>query len=538
MTYLTRRIVKKQFRLLIAYLYPGLGDNKSYWNMMEHLIFGAWSDKTTGRLLLNRDILASIEGKWKDLKNNKYEGLSFLESFRRDVFNNDKESFDWQEAINFKDGSNNRARTLTNFKLHPEIVKYFEEEMEEDTTKEVYFSSGIIANDLNKRKYRNESMMEALEHLHKAQCLEAEEILKYLNGLRVDRFSKLVNNYESAFQQAQIYIAKAEEYEKKHPPKKSKKNLSFAQRLMTEHSKRKFISRTFSAIFSQIQPFYQPSSEGNTVRLFSLTDSLLMLPRNVRKAMTEGWWEFDLRSSQLAICAKEWNVPLVMEFLKTGQSIWTVLFKHMGLDHLEKGSYEYDLVKDSLKVALYALFFGMEIPNIKKKLTEELKVYFNEGITAGQLFFKNEIIQAMAEARQRRMDELILAEVAYTIYGKKIEVWHDPVSGESNINSVLAEQAQAIEMYLMFPIIELARSTEEFEVLIWLHDGVSIAFKNESKRACWTKKIQNAVAKRATELGIITELEVDYNQPTQLDKIPFVKEKILKLQIGKEELAA
>lgn len=532
MTYLTKQIVRRNLCRLCEYHHPGLANNEAYWRMFEYLMFGTWTDETTGRLLLNKELIATIEGngKWKQAKSANYVASIFLESFRRDVFNDDPELFDWQEAVNFPDGKNKRARTLTIFNPDPAITQYIEEDMEHDTSALVYFSTRVAANAKNKKKYAEEIKMDSLELIEQAQCQEAKNILEYLNNLNSNRFTKLTFNFDSAFRQAQLYIQEAEEYKKKHPPKRNK-SLSFAQQLMTEDSERKYVMRNLNAVISQIQPFYKPSTKEKTVRIFSLSSSILTLPRRVRKAMTEGWWNFDLRSSQLAICAKEWKVPLVMEFLKTRQSIWTVLFKHLGLDHLKKDSYEYDLVKKHLKEALYSLFFGMEIPNIKKKLTEELKVYFSKGITAGQLFFKNDIIQAMAEARQRRMDELILAGVAYTIYGKKIEVWCNPDTGESNINSVLAEQAQAIEMYLLYPVIDLAKNTNEFEVTLWLHDGFSVAFKNESKRERWTQRIQKAVEKRAEELGIITELEVEYNPPMPANKIINLENKVLKLAI-------
>jgi hypothetical protein len=84
-----------------------------------------------------------------------------------------------------------------------------------------------------------------------------------------------------------------------------------------------------------------------------------------------------------------------------------------------------------------------------------------------------------------------------------------PYVESDGAKSVLAQLAQATEMALLLPAVELAEGTDEFQILLWQHDGFSVSFQNRSKRERWAGRITEAVNTEAGRLGIPTELEVD-----------------------------
>jgi hypothetical protein len=59
----------------------------------------------------------------------------------------------------------------------------------------------------------------------------------------------------------------------------------------------------------------------------------------------------------------------------------------------------------------------------------------------------------------------------------------------------------------MYPIVDLAQRTDEFMIVLWLHDGCYLDFKNSSKAARWTRHVIEAVNQHAQELGIATYLD-------------------------------
>src|SRR5690606_30271586 len=101
--------------------------------------------------------------------------------------------------------------------------------------------------------------------------------LAYLNSLPSNSFTKTVRRN---LPQARMVAANLKKYDK-----------GKVSQSRTESS-RKANLQLLRKISEQPKPFYQPSSAGNTVRLFSLNESMLGLSREVRRALTQGWVEY------------------------------------------------------------------------------------------------------------------------------------------------------------------------------------------------------------------------------------------------------
>ena len=199
-------------------------------------------------------------------------------------------------------------------------------------------------------------------------CPDAQMIQQYLNSRAPHLFTQTVTKH---IENARAVV---ETLELGKTPK--------AQR-DTREAQRRILRR----IEDQPQPFYGASRDGNTVRLIA-PESLQSLQKDVRLALAADWAEADLRCSQLAICGTLWDVPPVLDFLKTGQSIWEYLGRVISVpDHLRAKT------KKPLKDALYATCYGMEKSDVQRAVTRDLNPY---GIrNAGSRFVEDNLIVAL-----------------------------------------------------------------------------------------------------------------------------------------------
>jgi len=70
----------------------------------------------------------------------------------------------------------------------------------------------------------------------------------------------------------------------------------------------------------------------NTDRFIHLGTSIVQLPKALRDALLKGTIPMDMRSCQLAIVAKLWEVPRLLDFLASRKSIWRELADWMKVD--------------------------------------------------------------------------------------------------------------------------------------------------------------------------------------------------------------
>lgn len=476
-----RKTVDLSFRNLIKDFYPGLGKNLSYWRFMRYLIFGR-KDEATGYPLIDRYHIAKAEDKLELLKSNNYCAEKFLLSFQQEVMT--KESFSWSDW-SFKD---NEARVA--FVQFPEKIQIA---IEQETykvmaEKRVYFDNGYNFSDKLQKIDRELIRQEALTYVN-LTAPEAKDLLEYMNQVSVHNFSKVVAKNLNA---TLIEAFKIEDPEKR--------------RVQIE---------IINTIRDELQPFYKPSEEGNTVRIFPLNQSIPMLRKELRKLLTKGWYEFDLANSQLAIVGKTWEISEVQDFLCKGGKIWKELFAHYGIDAVElkqNNPEKYEAIKSVLKDALYSLIYGMWKKNLITFLNEGLEVF---GIKeAGKKFFKHPLMAALFNARENKILEISGCDSVETIFGKTLKVvgsvdnkGKPTASRKKCIRGIMAQQAQAVELYLLLPVLELAKSTNDFVICLWQHDGFSVNFTDKTKKDRWVKRINEAVNEKAASLGIITQLE-------------------------------
>ena len=474
-----RKTTSKEFRELCRHFYPGLDKNITYWRFMRYLLFGIKTKE--GNLLIDGFHLSKAENKTHLFIHNNYCGLDFLNKFKLDVMS----TFSWSKW-NYKD----KTSRVAYFQFPKELIDLLEKEKINMKESRVYFDTGKKFT-TKQQKVEKELLKEEARTYFEFARPEAKELLAYMNNLPTHSFSKVIAaNFNSTF---------------------------LAASNIENHLVRDTQLNILLSIKDELLPLYKPSVEGKTVRIFPFNYSIPMLKRELRKQLTKGWYEFDLANSQLAIVGKTWDIKEVQSFLLEGRKVWEELFTHFGINYTSLKKEQpatYEAIKKVFKDNLYSTVYGMWKNNVSKDVTARLEA-FNIPL-GGVTFLKYPLIKCLFEARDKRLHELSLEGKAKTIFGKDLLVaggfnkkgLPDDTRRES-LRSILAEQAQALELYILLPVLELAKSTSDFQITLWMHDGFSVNFPNSSKQDRWLQKIINVVNEKAKELNVITYLEVD-----------------------------
>lgn len=146
--------------------------------------------------------------------------------------------------------------------------------------------------------------------------------------------------------------------------------------------------------------------------------------------------------------------------------------------------------------------------NIVEQMNHELRrLKYISQVDLGKKFLEHPLMKAMFQRRNSKMQEIRDARRTTTCFGKVLKV--TGTKNKTNLPSILAEQAQALEMYLLLPVLDLALTTEDFYITCWQHDGFYVNYINKSKEERWKKRIVDAVDKRARELDVSTYLETE-----------------------------
>jgi len=466
-----RATCSETFRQKVLDRYGALRDDERYRRFFMILAFPSHTDDVDGLPVICADTIAWAAGKRKQSAGGNYRTEAFLEEFREAVL----ERFVWSTHVPGK-----RCRIARVRGFDDEVLRWIEDEISQpvtDAEARVDFVSGKRYSPARQQEARERERVRALKRLGDAGCDEAREIMAYMNDLKPNVFSKLLRvNEREAYRVANGLPI----------------------------NERRAALATLHRIADQPVPFYTPSRAGRTVRLFD-QGSIATLKKEVRHALMAGCTDFDLVSSQLAVVASLWDVRVVRDSLRewdrAGRAVWDEFYDYLGIAPNVQA-----FAKGTLKTALYALCFGASDPFLKGVLTLGLTNGPVESRRDAYAFLDHPVIRALREARDRQIKRIISEGGARDVYGR----WR-PVEGKKTIEegarSVLAQLAQATELHLVFPALELARTTRDFQIILWQHDGFTVRFSDRTKQERWTERIVRAVQKKAEDLGVPTRLE-------------------------------
>lgn len=486
-----KRLIHKQARESLQALLPNLDtydckcQKEVHWNLFRVFAFNHYIDKDSGAVRIGAETIARAVGKMDELKFRHFNAGKYITHFINDIIPGcatlvlDEQGREWSKSTwgfsgsrFVKEDEGKQRRVLLHWS--PEVKEILRKETHgEFTGEKVYISTGNKKNKTKERSVLKAVEDECQQEIEILNCEPAKEIAQYLNSLPTNCFTKLVDNYEET--KAEILKIKNE-------------NVRNQQLLILD------------SIMEAPKPFVKPTER--TDRLFGHGANITNLKKDIRRSFTKGWYEADLRSAQLAIVAKLWDIPEVTEFLKTGKSFWKEVLSFLGADTEAKS-----LVKDYT----YGTIFGMSKDRIQAELNIGLKEFGVED--GGDKFLSHPLISTLLKARTKYVSLVTSLGSLIDAFGVEFKVT------KSNVLSLVARQAQSYEMALIYPIFGLAG--EDFSVTLYQFDGVSLKFHNERNKAHWLERICEVVEEKALELGIHTSLEISENT----DKFTLLEER-------------
>lgn len=445
-------VCSRSFRQTVLDQHPVLGRDRPLARLFAWIGFGTWLSEPRRELMLPCELLAKLEEREHLLRHGNYQAFKYLTKFRDEVF---------PIEVRHHNSIFNKSRTLLSADFTPSVEAAVQAERggQNRGQEQVYFVGGGPVTPRRQNSVREGLRLEALRLTDGAGSDDAARLLRYLNSRPSHRYTKILKNMPAALDAAD---------------------------LIPEGAARRHAQNLLLAIERQPMPFYQPSLRGRTVRIFGYSESVLGLKKSVRRALTPDWTEMDLRGSQAVILATDWDIPSLRVFLRRGDSLWDYLFTRLGLP-------KEDQVKAALKEAVYATAFGMEEIHVARRLSRAVGI---RGL--GRRFCEAPLVRDILDARTRVMAETNEAGGRHNVYGKRLS------TAEFSVESILAQCAQAVEMRLLSPVIDLAEThtgKSGFSLLLWQHDGFAFAAHKSEDTSHWITRLQGAVAEHGGRLG-------------------------------------
>ena len=479
-------VCSSELRELILSEYPVLGWDEPLRRFFAFVVYGGVRCNETGWVPVSYYTLGAISGQWKQAASGNFSGENFLLEAKERAFHG-LELAPYNKDLGL-------ARRIKTLGLSRDLQRIILDELATPLSElrdPVFFVSGKSATDKRKRVARTLAAQVARD---KSAALEKQDsnadllpfpsesyqVLDYMSGVSRRLFTTAVNRgIEGAL------------------------NIAHA---IPESPKRACALATLRAVQAEPMPIYQLSSKRRTVRVWSASASLLTLPRGVRRSLTDaaGWIELDLKSSQLAIAARQWGVEGVCDMLSDGYDIWEDVATLCGLS---SESEDWAQAKSlAFKRALYSAVFGMARPALQGQLTRNLgrTVLERSAASMARRFLDLPVVASMFKQRERQLALIEDQGGATDCFGRFIRVCPGP--DEVSPRSVLAQLAQAQELAIVFPVIDIARSERDLHVVLWQHDGFSLAVSDAEKKDYYLRRVRTAIEAEAERCGVPTQL--------------------------------
>ncbi|MCP2014394.1 hypothetical protein L1280_001531 [Deinococcus sp. HSC-46F16] len=481
----SRRIVLPETREALQNLYPAAFQNPGYLRLLEYLLFGTFVDKTNEDfLVIDARTLARLEGREGQVQSRNYVGKHMLEDFQRDVAPLIIENYQY---------TGGRARIVRRLEA-PELSRILHREFTaprvERTARGVYLETGRSPPKQSRIQATQARLARQEQAEHIAQELDANHpaaaLLTFLNTQPTTALKRIIaSNFDSAVSTVV-----------NHPE----------MLLATKRYNLRLLHDVGQDLGHNPAPLYRPSLGDRTVRLFPVEGSYLSLSRDIRKALLSGCDEFDLNAAQLTLSAHIWKIPSLTAALGDRRlhllGPWALLGQQAGLpiEGPIRPSFRQKVV---LKRAVYALLFGAAEKTVQGYLLEGTEGV--PGLTQAQVeqLMGSDLMRDILVARRDRQKQIQAEGGITTVFGKWVPL--SPGKTGRDHRSLMAEEMQAYELYLLKPVVDylLHIGSDEVTIAAWQHDGFTLHFKDNTKRARHNKHINQLVKDRAVnDLGM------------------------------------
>lgn len=465
--------ISRSLRQDIVGAYPALARNRHYNRLFRTVAFPRRLDQHTGNPLLTRWQLAEIEEKdEQQVRWGNYSGQAFIDRYQRDtghLFRTSAPRYMTKEA-----------RTVVDVGLDATLQRAINQELASVPVDPVDFFTG---SKLRREHFARQRRQDAAQaQTYRSKYPETQGVINYLNALPPHQAGNAFRKHgEQAIDRANQMRVEG----------RRTQDLVFLRYMLT-----------------QPKQFYRASKANRSRRLFPAHIGYGMLSKEIAGILGQDWYEFDLRSSQLASFATLAHVEPVTAFLQTGGSIWEEFYAYLGVDQH---------IKPALKDGSYALVYGASEQTICDEI--EGHACFNEEPIddLGTQLLAHPLMIAMRVGRDEQLAKIWANRGAYDCYGSWIPMPIDPVQSKQrnkarrkapNPRSVLATLAQAMEFHLLAPVFELAQRTQDFSIPHFAHDGFCLHFTDHRRAQSTIRRLTEAVHQQAEQLGVYTVLEL------------------------------
>jgi hypothetical protein len=459
--------------------FPKLKGNEPYRDLFAWLCFGTRHDQNTGLLLLPSGMLRRMLGRRHNDSRCRTGG--FLENFQRDVL----PTFAWFEW------HTGQQRTVMQSGFDAEMLARIEQERRASPNEpRVYFRTGKVYNERNRAAVREKALDDYMQDEVRYFRLNPSQELVYhtlqpsaMTGLAIRAHLK---DNADAIEEAIVRMQ----------PK--------LDDVMSIEDKRRKQRDLLACIEEDPRIFYAPTSLGRTPRLHGINACALGLCSDVRKALSKGWLEADLVSSQFVIFANMLSCKKAQDVIKSKVPLWNYL--NWELNKVDAAPDK--KTKEALKIAIYRICFGSGIP----KLKEVLGGYADAVIGLP-------MIQEMLEMRASYFSWVKLGGGVIDLWGTRHQL--EKAGKVENIygfqeyakkrweGSLLATQIQSIEFEIMSGLFEWVRDHGRgYDVVprLFLHDGVTLSCDmSKTEKIC--NGLQSAIRTKADSVG--KKLKID-----------------------------
>lgn len=494
-SWLRRVTVRKSTLEVIEKHYPSTKEHLPLRLLLQYLLFDrhvirlktTWYGKDAP---LPATMLSWMAGHLDQYLSGNFRAVDMLWWAKDELFDG---AFEWTDWKRGPDPKHRRFRRLKTVSIAPAVADAAAQELEHPVSRastRVWFDTGNVrtrqtASDQKRATYQSVQEQGAEIFRQKRNPAIPRAIQTYLNGLPIDGFNQIIGDHiEDAYDAIERLSAESPEGESD---------------LGVRHAR-----ATLRAVEDCPKPFYE--AKLNTPRLYAPA-SLQLLNREVRAPLVQDWISLDLKSAQLAICARQWDIGPLLEFLHDDGDIWKELTSWMGLP------------KPALKKALYAITFGARAhwlqgspPSaLQDALASEGDLSSEEAEQARHRLLNHPLMKALLEERNHRIEEIRQEESIKDCFGSVMELPSGTSTGANSNTTVLtllSAESSAVEMQLLWPAFEKVIGAEtRCKIMLYAFDGFYLKAADPGRNELWTQKLQNAVNQQAEELGIPTSLE-------------------------------
>lgn len=466
------RKVSKKFRAILLDTYPTINPWTEFGQfalrLLGYLLFPCMMHKETSRIVVSCQVVAALVGV---PYNGRFNAGKRLKEFELLVF-----------PLNIHESRYTRGEARTVSVFWPTII-YRAREQELRTLHVsqrplVYLDTGLAVTERTRRRERQEfqALADARKRFLAPEDHPGYQLVQCLNAQSQRTIRILLH--------------------------RNSDDLISAAHAMPIRTKREQERKIWS--LSRIQDLLECSemfykSSAKTVRLSAVDTTIHQLPRELRKIALHGSYSIDLKSAQLALAAKYWDIPALTEALikadETGASYWVEMLKYLGL------SAE---CKSALKTTTYALVFGRVKGNLVRHLAADLPMAREEGLAVAKRFVAHPLIAAILVARDKKMAEIQEAAGVLDAFGKWIEA-HTLVE----VRSAMAQQLQSYELKLMQTVLPILETEKRLHVVSWLHDGLTVYCADPMEAKRQVSRLEKKINLAANQLGVVTRVEVE-----------------------------